>query len=627
MFHVEQENIYDIIVIGAGHAGCEAAVAAARLGSKTLLISINLELIAQMSCNPAIGGIAKGQIVREIDALGGMSGIVTDNTMIQFRMLNRSKGAAMWSPRAQCDKSAFSAFWKKTVESIPNLHLRQDTVIDFVIKNCAVTAVKTIQGATIYARKFIMTNGTFLNGKIHIGEVNFYGGRLGEAAVLHLSDRLKDMGLTVKQLKTGTPVRLDGRTIDFSKTEEQQGDSNAGKFSFSQTPKLTQQLSCWITYTNPQVHEVLRTGFIYSPMFQGRIKGVGPRYCPSIEDKIERFSDRDRHQLFLEPEGRNTYEYYLNGFSSSLPEQVQKEALHLIQGLENARVIKTGYAIEYDYFAPTELYASLASKKLENLYLAGQINGTTGYEEAACQGLMAGINAHKAIQEQEPFILSRSEAYIGVLIDDLVTKGIEDPYRMFTSRAEHRILLRQDNADERLTPKGYDLGLIDEKRMEALEKKKDKEQQIIQYLQQNSVTPENINEYLMQVGTTELNQKVKYSSVLLRPQVNLKELIAYSPEMAQFISQIEADEEELQNAETRLKYANYIEREYELADKMRNLDKIKIDRDTNYFKFTSLSMEAREKLSKVKPENLGQASRISGVSPSDITALMIYLKN
>jgi tRNA uridine 5-carboxymethylaminomethyl modification enzyme len=627
MFHVEHKEIYDIIVIGAGHAGCEAAVAAARLGSKTLLLSMNLALVAQMSCNPAMGGIAKGQIVREIDALGGMSGIVTDNTMIQFRMLNLSKGPAMWSPRAQSDKYAFSVFWKNIIESIPNLHLRQDTVIDFVIKNHAVIAVKTKQGAVIYARKIIMTNGTFLNSKIHIGEVNFSGGRLGEEASLYLSDRLKEEGFIIKQLKTGTPVRIDGRTIDFSKMEEQYGDFNPGKFSFTQTPKLTKQLSCWITYTNSKVHDILRSGFAYSPMFQGRIKGVGPRYCPSIEDKIERFSERDRHHLFLEPEGKNTYEYYLNGFSSSLPEQTQIEAMHHIPGLEKARVIKPGYAIEYEYFDPTELYASLASKKLKNLYLAGQINGTTGYEEAACQGLMAGINAHLNIHNKEPLILSRSEAYIGVLIDDLVTKGVEEPYRMFTSRAEYRILLRQDNADERLTPKGYDLNLIDTNRIKVLEKKKYKEKQIIQYLQQNSIAPEVINDYLTQTGTVTLSQKTKYASLLLRPQVKLNDIIKHSSETVQFITQMEIGEEELQNAEIWIKYASYIEKERELADKMQHLDKIKIDPNIDYSKFSSLSMEAREKLSKIKPENLGQASRISGVNPSDIAALMIYIRN
>jgi tRNA uridine 5-carboxymethylaminomethyl modification enzyme len=627
MFHVEHKEIYDIIVIGAGHAGCEAAAAAARLGSKTLLLSMNLALVAQMSCNPAMGGIAKGQIVREIDALGGMSGIVTDNTMIQFRMLNLSKGPAMWSPRAQNDKYAFSAFWKNIIESIPNLYLRQDTVTDFIIKNHAIVAVKTKQGAAIFARKFIMTNGTFLNGKIHIGEINFSGGRLGEEAALHLSDRLKEEGLTVKQLKTGTPVRIDGRTIDFSKMQEQQGDCNPGKFSFSQTPELTKQLSCWITYTNSQVHDILRAGFAYSPMFQGRIKGVGPRYCPSIEDKIERFSERDRHQLFLEPEGRNTYEYYLNGFSSSLPEQTQIEAIHHIPGLEKARIIKPGYAIEYEYFDPTELYASLSSKKLKNLYLAGQINGTTGYEEAACQGLIAGINAHLDIHDKEPLILLRSEAYIGVLIDDLVTKGVEEPYRMFTSRAEYRILLRQDNADERLTPKGYDLKLIDIKRMETLKNKKYKEKQIIQYLQQNSIAPEVINDYLAQAGTATLSQKIKYASLLLRPQVKLNDMIMHSAEICQFITQMEINKEELQNAETWIKYANYIEKERELADKMQHLDKIKIENNIDYFKLSSLSMEAREKLSKIKPENLGQASRISGVNPSDIAVLMIYLRN
>lgn len=617
---------YDIIVVGAGHAGCEAAVAAARLGSKTLLITMNLALVAQMSCNPAMGGIAKGQIVREIDALGGCSGIVTDHTMIQFRMLNRSKGPAMWSPRAQSDKITFSLFWKQILEQQENLDLRQDHVVRLVIENHAVTAVETVQGKKITAKKIILTNGTFLNGVIHIGEVHFAGGRIGEEASFGISDQLKEEGLTVRKLKTGTPVRIDGRSVDFSKMEEQKGDENPAKFSFTNTPPLLNPMSCWITYTNEEVHEVLREGFLFSPMFQGRIEGVGPRYCPSIEDKIERFSDKNRHQLFLEPEGRDTNEHYLNGFSSSLPEEVQLKALHLIPGLEEAKIIRPGYAIEYDFFDPTQLHFTQESKLIRNLYLAGQINGTTGYEEAACQGLMAGINAHRATQDQEPLILSRSEAYIGVLIDDLVTKGVQDPYRMFTSRAEYRILLRQDNADQRLTPIAHEMGLISDKRYHDFIDKYDRQSGIIDYLQTHFANPDEVNPYLEEHGTPVLSQKVKYGNILLRPQINLTGLRQYAPDIDPYLEMIHATPEEIENAEIMIKYAHYIEKEKEMAQKMDQLDHIKIPKDIDYFSFSSLSMEAREKLTRVKPLNLGQASRISGVNPSDIVALMIYLK-
>ena len=618
---------YDIIVVGAGHAGCEAAVAAAKMGSKTLLISMNLYLVAQMSCNPAMGGIAKGQIIREIDALGGQTGIVTDNTMIQFRMLNRSKGPAMWSPRAQCDKQAFSLFWKKLLEEQENLYLRQATVNELILEGRSVIGVKTLEGETFYGKKIILTNGTFLNGKIHIGEINFSGGRLGESASFGLSEQLKNCGITTRKLKTGTPVRIDGRTIDFTKLIEQKGDDNPTRFSFTQTPKLQNQLSCWISYTNETVHNILRTGFDASPLFQGRIKGVGPRYCPSIEDKIERFSDRNRHQLFLEPEGKDTYEYYLNGFSSSLPEEIQLKALKYIPGLENAVVIKPGYAIEYDYFDPTQLHFSLESKILANLYLAGQVNGTTGYEEAGGQGLIAGINASLAIKNQEPLVLKRTEAYIGVLIDDLVTKGVEDPYRMFTSRAEYRILLRQDNADKRLTPIGYKYGLIDDKRMEKMNEKYQRQENLIQFIKSAKIDPKKINSFLVEAGTSTLSQKTTLQNILLRPQISIWNLIEHDSSLNEYAKNQNINNEELENVEIAIKYEHYIQREEELAKKMMHLDTVKIPSQIDYHKFPSLSIESREKLSRVRPTNLGQASRISGVTPSDIVTLMVFLNN
>ncbi len=617
---------YDIIIVGAGHAGCEAAVASAKLGSKTLLITMNLALVAQMSCNPAMGGIAKGQIIREIDALGGYTGIVTDHTMIQFRMLNRSKGPAMWSPRSQNDKTEFSLFWKSVLEAQPNLDLRQDTVDHLIIENQSVIGVSTVQGFSVYAKKVILTNGTFLNGRIHIGDISFPGGRIGEQNSLHISDQLKEYGVTVKQLKTGTPVRVDARTVNFDALEEQRGDEKPAKFSYTDTPELTEQRSCWIAYTNTTVHDILKTGFDFSPMFQGRIKGVGPRYCPSIEDKIDRFSDRDRHQLFFEPEGRNTYEYYLNGFSSSLPEEVQIKALHQIKGFENAKVLRPGYAIEYDYFDPTELNHTLESKKIKNLYFAGQINGTTGYEEAACQGLMAAINAHLAIQEKEPLILKRTEAYIGVLIDDLINKGVQDPYRMFTSRAEYRILLRQDNADYRLTPIGHRIGLISDERVQQFETKYKNQENFYEILKASKITPKEANPYLETKETPPIPQTSPIINLILRPQVRLAEIIQHSTQVQKKSHNLTLSDELIENVEILIKYDSYIKKEEELAHKLSQLDHIKIPANFDYNKVESLSLEARDKLIKMKPLHLGQASRISGVNPSDIAVLMMLIQ-
>ena len=617
---------YDIIVVGAGHAGCEAAVASAKLGSKTLLITMNLALVAQMSCNPAMGGIAKGQIIREIDALGGYTGIVTDHTMIQFRMLNRSKGPAMWSPRSQNDKTEFSLFWKSVLEAQPNLDLRQDTVDHLIIENQSVIGVSTVQGFSVYAKKVILTNGTFLNGRIHIGDISFPGGRIGEQNSLHISDQLKEYGVTVKQLKTGTPVRVDARTVNFDALEEQRGDEKPAKFSYTDTPELIEQRSCWIAYTNTTVHDILKTGFDFSPVFQGRIKGVGPRYCPSIEDKIDRFSDRDRHQLFFEPEGRHTYEYYLNGFSSSLPEEVQIKALHQIKGFENAKVLRPGYAIEYDYFDPTELNHTLESKKIKNLYFAGQINGTTGYEEAACQGLMAAINAHLAIQEKEPLILKRTEAYIGVLIDDLINKGVQDPYRMFTSRAEYRILLRQDNADYRLTPIGHKIGLISDERVQHFETKYKNQEKFYEILKASKITPKEANPYLETKETPPIPQTSPIINLILRPQVRLAEIIQHSTQVQKKSHNLTLSDELIENVEILIKYDSYIKKEEELAHKLSQLDHIKIPANFDYNKVESLSLEARDKLIKMKPLHLGQASRISGVNPSDIAVLMMLIQ-
>ncbi|MDQ3141511.1 MAG: tRNA uridine-5-carboxymethylaminomethyl(34) synthesis enzyme MnmG [Bacteroidota bacterium] len=615
---------YDVIVVGAGHAGCEAAAAAANMGSRVLLVTMNMQTIAQMSCNPAMGGVAKGQIVREIDAMGGYSGIVTDHTMVQFRMLNRSKGPAMWSPRAQSDRNLFARKWRNMLEAHPLIDFWQDMVKALIIRDARVIGVVTGMGLEIQAKTVILTNGTFLNGIIHIGEKQFGGGRAGEAAAKGITEQLVAIGFESGRMKTGTPPRLDGRSIDYSQTEIQEGDENPSKFSFSDTPSLKQQLPCHITYTDKIVHDVLRTGFDRSPMFAGRIQGLGPRYCPSIEDKIERFAERDRHQLFIEPEGWDTHEIYLNGFSSSLPEDVQFKALQKIPGLQHVKMFRPGYAIEYDYFPPTQLSLSLETKLLSNLFFAGQINGTTGYEEAACQGFIAGINAALKVQEKDALILKRSEAYIGVLIDDLVNKGTEEPYRMFTSRAEYRILLRQDNADTRLTPIADQIGMKNiSERMERVNQKIEAIKIINAELLKISLIPEDINPHLNEITSSPIDQKIKASVLLSRPNVGLKNLILHSTELSSKISHY--DEEILESAEIHLKYEGYIKREREMVDKMTRLESMKINPQFNYEDITALSNEAKTKLLKIKPITIGQASRISGVSPADISVLLVHI--
>ena len=613
---------YDIIVVGAGHAGCEAAHAAAKMGSKVMLVTMNMETIAKMSCNPAMGGVAKGQIVREIDALGGLSGIITDKTMIQFRMLNRSKGVAMWSPRAQSDRWRFAEEWRLALEQTPNIDFFQDTVKELIIENNRAVGVTTSMGAEIRSKAVVLTNGTFLNGLIHIGSKQFGGGRMGESASFGITAQLESLGFVSGRMKTGTPPRVDGRSLNYSIMEEQPGDEVPGKFSFSrETSALKTQRSCHITYTNNNVHDVLREGFAESPMYNGSIQGLGPRYCPSIEDKINRFAERDRHQIFVEPEGWNTVEVYVNGFSTSLPDHVQLKALRLIPGFEQARIFRPGYAIEYDYFQPTQLNLSLETKNIENLYFAGQINGTTGYEEAACQGLMAGINAHQKINNKDPFILGRNEAYIGVLIDDLVNKGTEEPYRMFTSRAEYRITLRQDNADERLTPKGFGLGLADAARLQQLEKKNEERDSVVRFFRDNNIEVADANEILANKGSQPITEKQRFQRFLLRPEITLED-IKHIDAVKQAIS----DKEDLsvESAETVIKYESYLAKEQEHAVKLSRLEDIKIPDLFDYHKLQSLSKESREKLHKVRPLTLGQASRISGVNPADISVLMVY---
>ncbi len=617
---------YDVIVVGAGHAGCEAAAAAANLSNKTLLITMNMSFMAAMSCNPAVGGIAKGQIVREIDALGGQMGIIADKTMIQFRMLNKSKGPAVWSPRVQSDKAAFSAEWRNTLEHTKNLEFWQDHVDGLLVEGDQVKGVHTMMGGDVYSKTVILTNGTFLNGKIFIGEKSFAGGRIGESASHGITEQLVELGFEADRMKTGTPVRIDGRTIDFSKLAEQKGDEEITGFSFMNVEKPLKQRSCYIAYTSLKVHEILRKGFDKSPMFTGRIQGIGPRYCPSIEDKIERFAGKDFHQLFVEPEGATTCEYYLNGFSSSLPEDIQYEALRNIEGFENAKIFRPGYAIEYDFFPPEQLYHSLETRKIHGLFFAGQINGTTGYEEAAAQGLMAGINAHRLLHNEEPVVLRRDEGYIGVLIDDLITKSVDEPYRMFTSRAEYRILLRQDNADARLTPLGYKLGLATQERYDRFVNKQKRVHDLVNLLKENNVAPEEINGLLVEKETPEIAGKTRLAHVLTRPQVSLMEMISNVEWLKQqFDLSDEMTRSVIEEAEILVKYEGYIDKEREVADKLKRLEDVKLSPDFDYNALHSLTIEARQKLTKHKPQTLGQASRISGVSPADISVLAVFL--
>ena len=614
---------YDVIVVGAGHAGCEAAAAAANMGSSVLLVTMNMHTIAQMSCNPAMGGVAKGQIVREIDALGGQSGIISDKTMIQFRMLNRSKGPAMWSPRCQSDRMMFAQEWRDTMENIPNLDFWQETVEGLVIKNNSVVGVRTGMGIEIKAKTVVLTNGTFLNGKIHIGEKNFGGGRTGEKATHGITEQLVNLGFESGRMKTGTPPRVDGRSLNWALMEEQKGDDKPEKFSYTDTNKLTKQRSCYITYTNNKVHEVLRKGFDKSPMFSGRIKGLGPRYCPSVEDKINRFADKESHQIFVEPEGWNTVEMYINGFSTSLPEEIQYEALTKIQGFENVKMFRPGYAIEYDFFPPTQLKLTLETHLIENLFFAGQINGTTGYEEAACQGLMAGINAHNKSKEKEDFVLKRNEAYIGVLIDDLVNKGTDEPYRMFTSRAEFRTLLRQDNADIRLTQKGYNLGLASSARLDRVNEKKEAAEKILKEIKTRKISPDAASNYLESIGSSVLREKSSFYNILKRPEIEIEHIRNLDAEMSAFLNNF--DEEIIEQAVINVKYESYIEKEMLMVEKMARLEDMQINPDFDYDRLQSVSIEARQKLKKVKPQTLGQASRVSGVSPADISVIMIHL--